>query len=303
MKTAITGGAGFIGRHVADELGQDNVVAISRRTGVSLDDVDQLTKAFTGCETVVHCAGINREIGEQTYERVHVQGTRNVVEAAKRAGVKKIIMLSFLNARPGSGSPYHETKWQGEEMVRRSGFDYTILKSGMVYGRGDHMVDHLSHSLFTVPIFGAVGITDRIRTKTIRPIPVEEVVTVIVAAVNGRLSRETVEVVGVEELFLAEAVRRIANVLGRPVYILPLPVWSHKVISQIAEATMKVPLVAKAQLRMLTEGISDGYNAAELPEDLKPKLPFSDEQIRKSLPDPGRFTFDDLLLSSRFKKA
>lgn len=303
MKTAITGGSGFIGRHVAEELGRENVVLISRRTGVSLDDVDQLTKAFTGCETVVHCAGINREIGEQTYERVHIQGTRNVVEAAKTAGVKKIIMLSFLNARPGSGSPYHETKWQGEEMVRHSGLDYTILKSGMVYGRGDHMVDHLSHSLFTVPIFGAVGVTDHIRTKTIRPIPVEEVTTVIVAAVNGRLSRETVEVVGAEELFLSEAVRRIASVLGRPVFVLPLPVWSHRVISQIAEATMKVPLVAKAQLRMLTEGISEGYNAVELPEDLKPKLFFTDEQIRKSLPEPGRFTFDDLLLSSRFKKA
>jgi NADH dehydrogenase len=60
---------------------------------------------------VAHCAGINREIGDQTGKRVHIEGTTNVIEAAKRAGVRKLIMLSFLRARPDCGSPYHESTW------------------------------------------------------------------------------------------------------------------------------------------------------------------------------------------------
>src|SRR5689334_14066137 len=145
MKLAITGGTGFVGRHVAEQLkrSRHEVVIIGRRSGVDVDDQAPLEKAFAGCDGVAHCAGINREIGEQTYEKVHVQGTRNVVEAARRAGVKKIVLMSFLRARPNCSSGYHESKYAAEEIVRQSGMDYTILKCGVIYGRGDHMLDHL----------------------------------------------------------------------------------------------------------------------------------------------------------------
>ncbi|HWW60254.1 MAG TPA: NAD(P)H-binding protein, partial [Thermoanaerobaculia bacterium] len=168
MKVAITGGTGFVGRHLAKKL--DDVVVVSRRTGVEIDDVDALTKAFEGCDAVAHCAGINREIGAQTYERVHVGGTQAVIGAAKRAGVRRIVMLSFLRARPGCGSPYHESKWAAEELVRGSGLDFTIVKSGMIYGRGDHMLDHLSHALHTFPLFAMVGLKE----KSIRPLAIED---------------------------------------------------------------------------------------------------------------------------------
>ena len=96
MRVAITGGTGFVGRHLAERLGPEASVVVSRRTGVALDDVDALTAAFAGCDAVAHCAGINREIGDQTFQGVHVEGTRAVVEAARRAGVKRIVMVSFL---------------------------------------------------------------------------------------------------------------------------------------------------------------------------------------------------------------
>src|SRR5438270_4207173 len=100
MRFAITGGTGFVGRHLARELVSmgHEVVLISRGAdnrdesirelqGVSfapvgLGDVNKVAKAFAGCDAVAHLAGINREIGEQTYRRVHVEGTRNVGEAA-----------------------------------------------------------------------------------------------------------------------------------------------------------------------------------------------------------------------------
>ncbi len=73
----------------------------------------------------------------------------------------------------------------------------------MVYGHGDHLVDHLSHTVQTVPLFASVGF----RERTISPIPVAELVDVVVAALDGRLSRRTVAVRGGEALLLSEAVR------------------------------------------------------------------------------------------------
>ena len=158
MRTAITGGTGFVGRHLAERYDPSEVVLVSRRSGVAVDDVDALAAAFAGCDAIAHCAGINREIGEQSYDRVHVRGTAAVIEAARRAGVTKIVMLSFLRARPGTGSAYHQSKWEAEEMIRESGLDHTILKAGMIYGRGDHLVDHLSRTVQTLPLFASVGL-------------------------------------------------------------------------------------------------------------------------------------------------
>ncbi len=294
MKIAITGGTGFVGRHLSERFDPADVITISRRTGVDVNDVDSLTAALAGCEVVAHCAGINREIGDQTYQKVHVDGTGAVVEAAKRAGVTRIILLSYLRARPHCGSPYHESKWAAEELVRGSGLDYAILKPGMIYGHGDHLVDHISHSLQTIPLFATVGF----REKSIRPIPVSEMVDVMVAAANGELPRSTVAVVGAEELMLSDAVRRIARVVGRRVVIVPAPVWAIRAVAILTEWMMKVPLIALAQVRMLAEGVSEAAPpTSDLPSELRPKLPFSAEQIQAALPDRGGFTFRDLRMA------
>jgi uncharacterized protein YbjT (DUF2867 family) len=150
MRIAITGGTGFVGRHLARRLVAEGHEILLLARGADrrdpeiyalknaefrasdLSNVEDLLHAFSGCGVVAHCAGINREIAAQTYQRVHVQGTRNVVEAARRAGVRKIVLLSFLRARPNCGSAYHESKWAAEEIVRNSGLDYTILKCGEI---------------------------------------------------------------------------------------------------------------------------------------------------------------------------
>jgi nucleoside-diphosphate-sugar epimerase len=290
VRIAITGGTGFVGRHLAQSLEAAETVVVSRRTGVRIDDVDALAAAFAGCDAVAHCAGINREIGDQTFQNVHVDGTRAVVEAARRAGVKRIVMVSFLRARPDCGSPYHETKWAAEELIRNSGLDHTILKFGMIYGPGDHMVDHVTRAVRTLPVFGTVGF----RERTVRPTPVEDAVDVLRAALEGRIAEPTVAVMGADELTLGEAVRKIARVAGRRPVFLPIPVWTIRVLAQLTEWTMVVPLVAKAQARMLAEGVSEAAPPApELPVDLRPSRAFDDERIRAALP-VGGFGLSDL---------
>ena len=306
MRIAITGATGFVGSHLTTRLVSEGheVVRLARRPRSgdddivisSLDDVNQLSEAFTGCDAVAHCAGINREIGDQTYERVHVKGTRNVVEAAKAAGVEKIVLMSFLRARPDCGSPYHESKWEAEEIVRNSGLDYTILKAGVVYGRGDHMLDHLSHALHTFPVFGLVGFKE----KSIRPLAIEDLVHVMRAAlIDRRLKRQTVAVLGPEEIYLSEAVRRVAEVVGKQPLMFPLPVVCHLSMASFFEWTMKIPLTSLAQVRILSEGVVEpGSPVVPLPYDLVPTRRFTTDKIRSGLPTPGPFCAGDLRLCS-----
>ena len=300
MKFAITGATGFIGGHLTNRLtGEGHEVARIGRHRIddaivhsSLADVNQLTAAFTGCKAVAHCAGINRELGDQTYARVHVEATRNVIAAAKHAGVEKIVLLSFLRARPDCGSLYHESKWEAEEIVRNSGLDYTVIKAGIVYGRGDHMLDHLSHALHTFPFFGLVGLKE----KSIRPLAVEDLVHVMRAAlVDRRMKRQTIALVGPEEIYLSEAVRRVAEVIGKRPLMFPLPIVFHQLMARMFEGFMKIPLTSVAQVRILSEGVVEPASpVVPVPYDLVPTRRFTVEQIRNGLPQARTFCVGDL---------
>src|SRR5215470_1747247 len=261
MRVAITGGTGFVGRHLARELvarGHEAVLvargkdlrdeSIYKLGGTSffssdLSDSQELRRAFSGCDVAAYCAGINREIAAQTYQRVHIEGTKNVAEAARHAGLRKIVLLSFLRARPNCGSAYHESKWAAEEIVRGSGLNFTIFKAGVIYGRGDHMLDHLSHALYTFPVFGLVGMKE----KPIRPLAVEDLVAAIVASFqDARLRKKTLGITGPEEIMLGNAVRRVGDVIGRHPLYLRVPLAIQRVIAWVAERTMKIPLLSLA---------------------------------------------------------
>ena len=310
VKLAITGGTGFVGRNIARALvadrhevaliarGEDRTDSLIQQLAgirffrIGLDDSNELARAFAGCDAIAHCAGINRELGNQTYQRVHVEGTRHVVDAARRAGVKKIALISFLRARPACGSGYHESKWAAEEIMRGSGLDYTIFKCGVIYGKGDHMLDHLSHAFYTFPIFAFVGFKD----KPIRPTAVADITRIVKASlVDGALSKQTVAVLGPEELTLRDAVKRVARVVQKRPLMFRMPVWFHYILGWVVERVMRTPLVSTAQVRMLSEGLSEpSPQCATLPPEIAPSIAFSEEQIRKGLPAPGPFRFRDL---------
>ena len=81
--------------------------------------------------------------------------------------------------------------------------------------------------------------------------------------------------------------------------MIPAPMWAIRMLAQITEWTMKVPLIAKAQARMLSEGVSEVAPPTDpLPVELQPRLLFSDEQIRAALPPRGGFGLKDLRWTS-----
>lgn len=312
MKIAVTGGTGFVGRHVVRLLADEGhkVVVIARGidpnpacssenvTWVrgSVTDRALLSSSLAGCDAVAHLAGINLERAGQSFTDVHVRGTENIVAAAAANGVGKVVLLSFLRARPGTSSPYHESKWRAEEIVRNSGLDFTIFKSGVIYGRGDHMLDHLSKVLHSFPVFPLVGFTDR----GVRPVAVTDAAWAIAASLVGdRLSGQTIALLGPDEIPLGEAVRRVAAVTGHHARMFRAPIAFHRVHAFFLEKLMKIPPASRAQVQMLAEGIVEPWGeTTQLPAELAPVTHFSDTSIAAGLPPKGGFRTADLTLCS-----
>ena len=239
--------------------------------------------AFTGCDAVCHLAGINREVETGDFERIHVEGTKRVVAAAKRAQVKKIVHVSFLRARPDCGSKYHESKWRSEQIIRESGLDYTILQPGMVYGKGDQMIKSIVQGLKMFPLAGVwpmVGVPE----KPCNPIFVDDFTRILeVALIENRLSNQTVAVAGPDDITLSKAVAKVARVMGKPVVTLPVPVIGHYMLAFALEKVMSEPLLTRAQVQMLSEGMAQALPESDLlPSDLIPKTYFGEDSIRKS---------------------
>ncbi len=298
MKIAVTGGTGFIGHHLVRQLSDagHQVVVIARGVNArypsveglpqvsviyaDLLDKEALLKAFQGCQAIAHCAGMSQESPDNSFEKVHIDGTKVMVEAAKQAKVGKVVVVSYLLARPGISSRYHTTKYEGEEIVRNSGINFVILKPGMIFGKNGHMLERPMNILKKMPLFAGVGLKE----KTVRLMDVEEVATVVRAAVlENRLDGKTCAIVGPEEMPFTEAVRRMARVMGKPVFIVPMPVFFHRLLALVS-ALMPKPLISASQVEMLAEGASHPLPGNfELPDDLKPKIALTEEVIRQSL--------------------
>jgi uncharacterized protein YbjT (DUF2867 family) len=290
MKVAIVGGTGFVGQHLARTLAAKNheVVVLSRGENpgckafegaqritfakAPIGDTVAVVKAIKGCQAVYNCAGINREQGEQNFDKVHIQGTRSVLSALRQTDISRIVHVSFLRARSLVDSPYHTTKWQAEEMVRSSGLDYTILKPGVLYGEGDQFLTHLKRTLNSFPFFGLVGFTPH----PIAPLFVGDFCRVLSWCLESPESfGKTYSVVGPEEMSLGEIVDKTADSIDLIATKIPLPILFHRISALAMEYFMKEPLLTTAQVTIMTESLVEAEPPChELPSEVRPGTGF-----------------------------
>jgi NADH dehydrogenase len=262
----VTGASGFVGTAVVDALISRNFSATAlvnrraphsggasvRTANGSIFDPASLDAAMTGCQAVIHLVGIIMEKPSAgiTFERVHVEGTRNVVDAAKRNGIKRYIQMSALGSRPDARSNYHKTKFAAEEYVRASGLDWTIIRPSLIHGpEGEFMKMEAMWSrkrapfpvLFMpfMPYFGA-GALGFGGAGLLQPVFVSDVARAFVDALENRKTiGEVYPLGGPDQLTWPQLHHTVSQaVVGKRRMVLPIPVWAGKLYSAIGIAPL-----------------------------------------------------------------
>jgi len=292
MRILVTGGTGVIGQGVIPELiTRGHAVRLLSRhaeddarqwpgvepfTG-NVADPATLAGAADGCEAVVHIAGIvSEDPPELTFEKVNVEGTRNVLEAAARAGVRRFVFVSSLGADVGA-SDYHRSKRAGEEIVSRSQLDWTIVRPGNVYGPGDEVLSLILKMVRTLP---AVPVIDD-GGQEFQPIWHEDLAKVLASAVErSDLGKQTLEAAGPEITTMADVVERFRVITGRSPVRVPVP-------SALAQFG-----VDENKLQMLKEkNVVRGLSAIEVlridATPLDQGLRLLADALREALPEDG----------------
>jgi NADH dehydrogenase len=224
---------------------------------------------------VVNLAGIKREAGAQTFEAVHVGATHRLLAACREAGIRRFVHVSVVCSRPDARSPYHDTKWRAEEAVRASGLEVTIIKPGVIYGRGDDMITHLVRMIRFAPVFPVVGRG----TSILQPVDVRDVAESIAAALERDISvGATYDLVGPERLTLRDVVRTAAEGAGLDLVTLPTPILLHRIAVRVMALT-PAPLSTPAQLQMLVDGLYGDPAPAQRDLGIVPR-PFTADSVR-----------------------
>jgi NADH dehydrogenase len=257
MDVLLVGGTGFIGTALGAELvdrGHD-VTALSRSpAGGALPDgvesevgdvtaFDSIERSFEGRDVVVNLVALSplfEPPGSLTHESVHLDGTKNVVEACERHGVDRLVQLSALGADPDGETAYIRAKGQAETVVRESDVEWTIIRPSVVFGDGGEFLD-FAKKLTPGPIKALPG-----GGKTrFQPIWVGDLVSMLADAVeDDEHAGECYEVGGPAVLTLAESTKLAYAAEGTDVTITSVPMWLVRLGLTAADSLPFVPMGA-----------------------------------------------------------
>lgn len=256
-RVLLTGASGFVGSAVLRALRGRGyaITALANRRSIEpehpevrqvaggLFDARALDDAAGGCDAAIHLVGIIAERPKRgvTFERIHVEGTRNVLEACRKAGVRRYVQMSALGTRPDAVSEYHRTKWRAEELVRSSGLTWTIIRPSLIHGPGGEFMTMEAHwargqasPWLFMPYFGR-GVFGLGGAGRLQPVHVDDVARAFVEAIdNPSTMGRTYDLGGSERLSWPELHEASARAIaGRRRAIIAMPAWKALLLTRL----------------------------------------------------------------------
>ena len=266
MNVFLTGATGFVGSHLVQGLvaAGHSVRALvhslgkakTRAPGIeyipgNILEPASLRDIMPGCDAVIHLVGIIDEFKGTTFERIHHEGTRKVVAAARASSIPRFVHMSALGTRPNAVAAYHKTKWKGEEAVRGGGIPWVILRPSIIFGPGDGFTTRMLELMRKAPLRLIVG-SGR---YPVQPVYIGDVVDCFVQSLSSdaALGREVAlggpRAMPIEEML--DALAAAAGIRKRKVH---LPYWLMYANATLLEIFLPRPPVTCDQLTMMREG-------------------------------------------------
>ena len=273
MHVYLTGASGFIGGYVLRELiaRGHSVRALSRGRRLSQDDErvnwiegdvskpETLAGSVEGCDAVIHLVGIlnERPSAGLTFESVHFDGTKNVVDLARRSGIQRFIHMSANGARPTGVSGYQTSKWKAEEYVRAAGFaHHVVFRPAIVFGDPGPQNPEFSKLIATTLVnpFPVLPVPGDGKYQ-LQPVSIGELASAFVQSLElPEANGQSYCVSGRERVSFNDVLDRIAVALGHsPKAKVHHPLWMVRPAIRAAKFTGKLPITPD-QLEMLVEG-------------------------------------------------
>ncbi|MDH5254592.1 MAG: NAD(P)H-binding protein [Gammaproteobacteria bacterium] len=277
----MTGATGFVGRRLATALvpgAGDGLRLLVRDpsrlagglvppatviTGTILDR-STLDRATAGADTIIHLAALTGKASREAMIEANAEGTRRLLEAAKRAGTTRFLFVSTIAAGFHDRRWYHyaDSKRQAELAVRESGLDWVIVRPTMVFGPGSPVQASLTR-LASAP----VGVVFGDGNVVVQPIHVSDLVAILLSLLQRRsFGREVVEAGGPEAVVLGDLLRRIRlKVRGRPGPMLHVPLGPLRGLLGLVDRPLwrLLPFTAGQMASFANPSV-----AAQLPGDL-----------------------------------
>jgi NADH dehydrogenase len=266
MKVFVTGATGFVGRHIVELLLEKGhtVRILTHRAVINeswnhqkvecvtgdVGNAESLRGQLAGSDAVIHLVGIIVESGENTFERVHFQGARNLLAEAVRAGASRFVHMSALGSRNSAASCYHITKFMAEKLVEEAPIAQTIFRPSVIFGKGDEFTKQIANVIRYSPIVPVI----QTNSGRLQPVSVNEVAHCFVDCLERvETFYQTYELGGPATYTLRELMETFTTIMGKKRVFLPVPAALMAWPAMLMERLPLKPPITLDQLRMIGE--------------------------------------------------
>lgn len=269
MQVALFGGTGFVGNYLVRALldaghepsvlvraGSEKKLAQADHCRVTSGDIsstDAIRATLDGCDAVIYNIGLLKEFPRRgiTFNEAHFTGVKRVIEAAQATGVQRFVLMSA-NGVKQPGTPYQETKFRAEQMLRGTELDWTIFQPSVIFGDsgGTQEFSHQLYSELVKPPVPAVAFPG----VEMSPVYIDDVADAFVNSLtNPDTVGKTYALGGPEVLSWKEMVDRVAQAAGRDKWFVTMPLGLMKIGATFFDWLPFFP-ATRDQLTMLEEG-------------------------------------------------